>query len=278
MVATVKDLFKAGDAFRDEIFNVLLCEYLDIDVKAAKELVEGDYPEGTKTSDIVPALREKARANFDKGYDDILKLDPAPNADNTICLAYRYLYPLSAAKTYDVCCIDPKDFLENYKYTSYASCYEDLMHVTRYTTSCFMFDDRENILGYWMCPISIRRYPLPEVIAALYWEITWFGYTNEEAAKNMQEKMDELDDDMTEYKSITDDDLENWEIYDDPKEALFDEHDHVMLGCDEEFDDVYEKDSKNKAVLNYNEESEYMSNVLFWLKGEQAKKEDKGNG
>lgn len=60
------------------------------------------------------------------------------------------------------------------------------------TSYGLMFVPRKELLGYQFSEFSIEKYGLYDVIAAVFHELTYFGYDNETCDSRIQEEADEL--------------------------------------------------------------------------------------
>jgi hypothetical protein len=62
-----------------------------------------------------------------------------------------------------------------------------------YVTSYgLMFCNRKELLGYKFCENILSKYDKDDVIASVLYELTWFGYSNEDYARNLDKETNEL--------------------------------------------------------------------------------------
>lgn len=202
-------------------------------------------------------LSEKSKKDPEETKEKLISIiNEIQNTDcnehpETMCCVIKYwdTYGDNIVEYFDVCSVEIKD-LDGFTGIDKVEDFKDLK-MKPFEEYCFMSEDRKDILGYHLNKTSIKKYGVDEVAAAIFWELTWFGYSYKEQNENR----------INFNKSL------------DNKEDIIDFDD---LEEDDEFDidlnkDLYEisKIDKELAVKSYNEEAEYWNMYLEDIKFEK---------
>lgn len=121
---------------------------------------------------------------------------------NTICGVIKYKdtdLDDRIVTDYDVFCFQRED-LKKYRpgMLKKVKCLDEIKEnpINPIQTYCFMFEDWKDILGYQMSEVTMKLYPKEEIIAAIIYELTWFGYDYETSCENRNKEISVLDDRM----------------------------------------------------------------------------------
>lgn len=203
---------------------------------------------------VVGILAERYFANADKEspkerylkiIDEIKNTEPTRHPETMCCVIKYWDIDIDDIEReyYDVCSVE-KDTIKPFEPVDR---FEDIQ-LKPFEEYCFMYEDRKDILGYQLNEVSLSRYGIDEVAAAIFWELTWFGYEYESQNKNRIREKEKLenpnDNDEIDIEDLEDDDDIDFHLDDKPYE-------------------ISEKD-KMLSLKTYNEEAEYWKEYFKW--------------
>lgn len=158
---------------------------------------QGEPAESDETIYEKVILKYKERIH--DAIEEIIGLSITPSKE-TVCGIIRYKdldLDNNIISDYDVFCFDKND-LTKYKpgmikkVTQWDEIKKNPLNPIK--TYCYMFEDWKDILGYQVAEVSLKLYPMDEIIAAILHEITWFGYDYESSCKNREKEIEILND------------------------------------------------------------------------------------
>lgn len=158
---------------------------------------------------------------LNESVDDILKLEPI-ETDGFIYVSEVFDFDeetylgTSIVRTEDI--VKNKDYIYNMCKNFDINIYkEKFLEITNYS---LMYVPREELISYNFAENSFNIYDKNKVIASVLFELTFFGYSNEENKKNIEKDskyLTESNKEFEEGKTLSFDDLmkeeygENWE-------------------------------------------------------------------
>ena len=133
--------------------------------------------------------------------DDMLKLKPTKEDDYIFCyMTYDFdeepYLCVSIAKVDNI--VENKTLVDTLSSKFDLDLYkEDGLKIQSYS---LMFISRESLLGHNFCENSLSLFKESDILAAILFELTFFGYRNKKFNKNMKKEIKKLDKSIDEYE------------------------------------------------------------------------------
>lgn len=173
---------------------------------------------------------------------DLLNLKPIINEDYVYVVKQfdNIENPDIIEESYEPSIISKKTLIKNCEYIKkQASNYDlELNKKMPIVSTSLFFIPREELLGYQFCENSLKILNKYDVISAILFELTWFGYDNETSNKNLEKKTQILEQRIDDIKNHP----ENFIPLDEAMKDIFgDDLDSLMeedfrMPTDEEID------------------------------------------